>query len=1127
MVSNRSLSSYYDGAIDDSTNALHGLRSRSMRGGSKRRQRFSPTQQQQPQHNTCSLQGDIMMINDSKSTTIRCSRGQLITAAIALLTLGPRTGCEASMIGNGRMYITEGDTTTSPPRQQQRSRRHHEYDPLNITMIEFSPLLSSRYRWLRQSSTLGRLIDEEIHNKYNNYVVKEEDVHMYNNNIDWSGTVRDEQQQAKDENLVDKYNNQRNSVDGNDDDDDNGKLEKEVAPSAQQGRHHRRLANDDAVAADDYVYNYNNNNNAAATPIPTPSPTVAPTPDAICYSKSCTVNEQCTKFLFGFLQGTTDAKDNCEGIMNAYVAADCGAINKASTVSTDTSSLSYSVDDDFNDDYFGVFYDHQCCASLRSHYYEYCDESGTLNGQTLLVVAAVMLLCECAKSIVKKNRIRWLPEAAACMLVGMSVALGARVFGTNIENIGFDEEIFMYLLLPPIIFEAALTVNKQEFRRRRGSIMVFAVFGTLLSSFITGAAVYYSAKYFGQVQLSVLDSLVFGSLISSIDPVAILSVLTSLKMSETDTIYILVLGESLLNDGIAITLFKSLVQQYNSAGSAVTIDDILGSVADFLIISFGSIAIGLTCGVACLCYFHLNSSIMNPVMEVASFFLWAVVPYWMSEVFEWSGIVAIVVMGFFMDIYLRPGWDPASLALEEQHRQLLIAQSMTVIESPHRAFSPRIGPGGQLEYYNWDDDNPNRFRFRGTAVDLPTPNLLARRIASKQQPPQPPPIASEINDEEEGGNSNNPKHKKANSLFIDDNNDSNEADISDTTTTNPNIRAILMKREFVRLSCEADEHVRFVAHILSSLSENAIFAYLGLFIFSSKYKWDAVLCSIGVTSCIVSRAIMVVISSWFIWYMHVYRQRAGCHSKSALSCVEEDSEPTGSSGESDPNSPQKNPSVDPLQTPISKSARALSNYKVQVVLILAGLRGAVSLALVENIPIYNGVTGIGSKNKPLIKAMTSSSIIFTIFVLGGGAYYILKWLDISSDDMLIKSHGTTEAYNSNFPYLAPQMVCGANVQAEMELPDRKLSWRSSHSPHEHSFNQSPSPCPSPRIRSPRGRIPATSLLPQSFFMSPSLVRSRSDWSTYTGSTTNAELNYVPFLSNDKNVRETSSFPDYA
>lgn len=31
----------------------------------------------------------------------------------------------------------------------------------------------------------------------------------------------------------------------------------------------------------------------------------------ICEDKTCTVNEQCTKFLFGFLEGTTDAKDNC------------------------------------------------------------------------------------------------------------------------------------------------------------------------------------------------------------------------------------------------------------------------------------------------------------------------------------------------------------------------------------------------------------------------------------------------------------------------------------------------------------------------------------------------------------------------------------------------------------------------------------------------------------------------------------------------------------------------------------------------------------------------------------------------------------------------------------------------
>lgn len=32
-------------------------------------------------------------------------------------------------------------------------------------------------------------------------------------------------------------------------------------------------------------------------------------------------NEQCSQFLVSFLEGTTDAHDTCEGIMNAYTAA--------------------------------------------------------------------------------------------------------------------------------------------------------------------------------------------------------------------------------------------------------------------------------------------------------------------------------------------------------------------------------------------------------------------------------------------------------------------------------------------------------------------------------------------------------------------------------------------------------------------------------------------------------------------------------------------------------------------------------------------------------------------------------------------------------------------------------------
>ena len=48
----------------------------------------------------------------------------------------------------------------------------------------------------------------------------------------------------------------------------------------------------------------------------------------------------------------------------------------------------------------------------------------------------------------------------------------------------------------------------------------------------------------------------------------------------------------------------------------------------------------------------------------------------------------------------------------------------------------------------------------------------------------------------------------------------------------------------------------------------------------------------------------------------------------------------------------------------------------------------------ESVPLYNGVTGEGSEYKPEMKAMTSAAIIFTVFVFGGSAHYILRRLDL-------------------------------------------------------------------------------------------------------------------------------------
>jgi len=164
-----------------------------------------------------------------------------------------------------------------------------------------------------------------------------------------------------------------------------------------------------------------------------------------------------------------------------------------------------------------------------------------------------------------------------------------------------------------------------------------------------------------------------------------------------------------------------------------------------------------------------------------------------------------------------------------------------------------------------------------------------------------------------------------------------------------------------------------VAHLLAQLSENCIFVYLGLFLFSKYYVWEIELVTLSIIACIVSRAIMVVIICFIVWHINVLRQRFGCYKP-------------------------HHHSFDASEPQVSRTATALQDRSIQVVLVLSGLRGAVSLALVESVPIYNAVTGIGTEYKGIMKAMTSASIIFTIFVLGGSAYYILQNLDIKAPD---------------------------------------------------------------------------------------------------------------------------------
>lgn len=258
------------------------------------------------------------------------------------------------------------------------------------------------------------------------------------------------------------------------------------------------------------------------------------------------------------------------------------------------------------------------------------EESGLIQQE----IGIVLLLSIAALVAILSRRIR-VPYTVALVLVGLILSFFPNPFIFDVSS-----DFILAILVPPLLFEATLQIKWNRLRRDLVPILLLAVVGTLVGTIIVGEIVTWV------LDIPLVAALAFGALISATDPVAVISFFRSLGVSKR--LGLLVEGESLLNDGVAIVLFTMAVgfaaSGVNPAEQGIAV--LSQGLLDFFRVAFGGLLIGLVLGY--VVSYGILKNVDDHLIETSTTVALALGSYVIAETFHVSGILAVVAAGLMV-----------------------------------------------------------------------------------------------------------------------------------------------------------------------------------------------------------------------------------------------------------------------------------------------------------------------------------------------------------------------------------------------------------------------------------------------------------------------------------------------
>jgi len=278
---------------------------------------------------------------------------------------------------------------------------------------------------------------------------------------------------------------------------------------------------------------------------------------------------------------------------------------------------------------------------------EHAEESHGGGMEPLFFVVVALIIGAAMRHFFSKS---FLPYTVILLIFGLCLGVLSRIglfehsfhtFDVALKWAGeIDPHLILFVFLPTLIFEAAFAMDVHTFKKSVANASILAIPGIIIALALTGALVM-GLKYLGvgfQAWTWSL-ALMFGSVASATDPVAVVSLLKGLGASKK--LGTLIEGESLLNDGTAIVFFMVFLLGLTGAATG-------GSpIGEFFRVSVGGILLGVIIGGVTIAW--VKRVFNDAMVEISVIVVAAYLTFYIAEdFFHISGVLGLVALGLAM-----------------------------------------------------------------------------------------------------------------------------------------------------------------------------------------------------------------------------------------------------------------------------------------------------------------------------------------------------------------------------------------------------------------------------------------------------------------------------------------------